>query len=106
MRVAMWSSTQHGECILKSFLAQLTLCRLTRLWLFVGLDLDQLKCFCGFFLTKRLEPGTLLYKQGTLGDAMYACISGTLDENMQVQEAEHEGEKATNDVKVCYRLSP
>ena len=82
---------------------------LTRLWLFVGLNLDQLECFCGFFLTKKLEAGTALYAQGTLGDAMYACVSGTVDESMEVEEvdeeaeADEEGKKPikTKVVKVC-----
>ena len=52
---------------------------LRRVWLFSGLDEQQLEAVSNFTFQKSFGPGELIVEEGRTGNGMYAIISGNVE---------------------------
>ena len=52
---------------------------LRQVWLFSGLDEQQLDAVSSFTFQKRFGPGELIVEEGRTGNGMYAIISGNVE---------------------------
>jgi len=52
---------------------------LQQVWLFSGLDEQQLEAVSSFTFQKRFSPGELIVEEGRTGNGMYAIISGNVE---------------------------
>ena len=52
---------------------------LRQVWLFSGLDEQQLEAVSGFTFQKSFGPGELIVEEGRTGNGMYAIISGNVE---------------------------
>ena len=52
---------------------------LRQVWLFSGLDEDQLEAVSSFTFQKSFAPGELIVKEGRTGNGLYAIISGNVE---------------------------
>ena len=52
---------------------------LRQIWLFSGLDEQQLESVSSFTFQKRFGPGELIVEEGRTGNGMYAIISGNVE---------------------------
>ncbi len=52
---------------------------LREVWLFSGLDEQQLEAVSSFTFQKRFSPGELIVEEGRTGNGMYAIISGNVE---------------------------
>ncbi len=56
-----------------------TLDVLKQVWLFSGLDEQQLEAVSSFTFQKNFSPGELIVEEGRTGNGMYAIISGNVE---------------------------
>ena len=66
-----------------------TLDVLGQVWLFSGLDQQQLEAVSSFTFQKSFGPGELIVEEGRTGNGMYAIISGNV-EAVKALGTEHE----------------
>jgi CRP/FNR family cyclic AMP-dependent transcriptional regulator len=52
---------------------------LRQVWLFSGLDQDQLEAVSNFTFQKNFSPGELIVEEGRTGNGLYAIISGNVE---------------------------
>ena len=52
---------------------------LRQVWLFSGLDEDQLEAVSSFTFQKSFAPGELIVEEGRTGNGLYAIISGNVE---------------------------
>ena len=52
---------------------------LRQVWLFSGLDQDQLEAVSIFNFQKSFSPGELIVEEGRTGNGLYAIISGNVE---------------------------
>ena len=52
---------------------------LRQVWLFAGLDEDQLDAVSSFTFQKSFDPGELIVEEGRTGNGLYAIISGNVE---------------------------
>ena len=52
---------------------------LQQVWLFSGLDQDQLEAVSGFTFQRSFGPGELIVEEGRTGNGLYVIISGNVE---------------------------
>ena len=66
---------------------------LRQVWLFSGLDQDQLEAVSNFTFQKNFSPGELIVEEGRTGNGLYAIISGNVE---AVKALDTEQERTVN----------